>query len=182
MHRTLVVEADPEVALDPHVSLETAKQWLHDRFEKGADCPCCHQFAKIYKRPFNKSMAYVLILIARYFRSAHPEEWLHVPSYIAEVVASNPRRAAAVRGDWAKMKLWGLLEEKPGERADGSPRVGYYRLTPLGRRFVDREVKIPSHIYIYNAEALQRVVEETISIDDALGRDFSYAEIMEDAA
>lgn len=185
MHRTLVVpDASPsDMALDPQTaSLEMAKTWLRERVEKGTACPCCHQYAKLYKRPLNKSMAFVLLLIARYFEGALPQEWLHVPSYIAEVVGDNPRRAAAVRGDWAKLKLWGLIEEKPGERADGSPRVGYYRMTPLGRQFVARKVKVPSHVFIYNAEALQRVVEETVTIDDALGREFSYNEIMGEAA
>lgn len=164
-------------------SLEDAKKWLRANFSKGATCPCCHQFVKLYKRPFNKSMAFVLLLMARYYRryNVKADEWLHVPSYIAETVASNPRRAAAVRGDWAKLKYWGLIEEKPGERDDGSPRVGYWRLTPLGQQFVDRTVKVPSHVYIYNGAPLPKVVDDLITIDDALGKDFSYSEIMGDA-
>jgi len=164
-------------------TLEDAKKWLRARFGKGATCPCCNQFVKLYRRPFNKSMAYVLLLIARYYRRVEvkPDEWLHVPSYIAEVAVGNPRRAAAVRGDWAKLKFWGLIEEKPETRADGSPRVGYWRLTQLGRQFVAREVKVPSHVYIYNGEPLQRSVDEQITIDDALTTEFSYAEIMGEA-
>jgi hypothetical protein len=165
-------------------SLEDAKKWLRSHFGKGATCPCCHQFVKLYKRPFNKSMAFVLLLIARYYRriDVKPDEWLHVPSYIAEVAVGNPRRAAAVRGDWAKLKFWGLIEEKPETRKDGSPRVGYWRLTPLGNQFVGRAVKVPSHVYIYNGEPLHRAVEEQITIDDALGTNFSYAEIMGEAS
>jgi len=168
----------------PGASLDDAKKWLRVRFGKGATCPCCQQFVKLYRRPLNKSMAFVLLLIARYYRryDVRPDEWLHVPSYITEVVASNPRRAAAVRGDWAKLKFWGLLEEKPDVRADGSPRVGYWRMTPLGRQFVAREVKVPSHVYLYNGEPLQKTVEGMVTIDDALGTEFSYAEIMEDAS
>jgi hypothetical protein len=121
--------------------------------------------------------------MARYYRriEVKQDEWLHVPSYIAEVAVGNPRRAAAVRGDWAKMKFWGLIEEKPDVRADGSPRVGYWRMTQLGRQFVAREVKVPSHVYIYNGEPLQRSVENQITIDDALTTEFSYAEIMGEA-
>ena len=164
-------------------TLEEAKRWLRARFGKGAACPACNQFVKCYRRPLNKSMAYVLLLIARYYRRVEvkSDAWLHVPSYVAEVAIGNPRRAAAVRGDWAKLKFWGLIEEKPDVRADGSPRVGYWRMTPLGRQFVAREVKVPSHIYIYNGEPLQRAVEEQITIDDALGTEFSYAEIMAEA-
>jgi len=159
-------------------TLEEAKRWLRARFGKGAACPCCNQFVKLYKRPFNKSMAYVLLLMSCYFRGDPVEEWLHVPSYIAEMVADHPRRAAAVRGDWAKLKFWGLIEEKPETRDDGSPRVGYWKLTALGRQFVARQVKVPSHVYLYNGEPLHRAVEEQITIDDALGTEFSYEEIM----
>jgi hypothetical protein len=163
---------------DQKTTLAEAKKWLRARFGKGATCPCCNQFVKLYKRPFNKSMAYVLLLIACYFQGDPVEEWLHVPSYISEMVSDHPRRAAAVRGDWAKLKFWGLIEEKPDVRADGSPRVGYWKLTSLGRQFVKRQVKVPSHVYIYNGEPLQRVVEELITIDDALGTEFNYDEIM----
>jgi hypothetical protein len=175
--------AQDEFFHQPHASLEDAKKWLRARFGKGAACPCCGQFVKLYKRPFNKSMAYVLLLIARYYRriEVKSDEWLHVPSYIAEVAVGNPRRAAAVRGDWAKLKFWGLIEEKPETRADGSPRVGYWRLTQLGRQFINREVKVSSHVYIYNGEPLQRTVDEQITIDDALTTEFSYSEIMEAA-
>jgi hypothetical protein len=162
-------------------TLEDAKKWLRVRFGKGAACPCCNQFVKLYKRSLNKSSAYVLLLMACYFQGDPVEEWLHVPSYIAEMVADHPRRAAAVRGDWAKLKFWGLIEEKPEMRADGSPRVGYWRLTQLGRQFVKREVKVPSHVYIYNGSPLQRTVENMITIDEALGTEFSYDEIMGDA-
>ena len=170
--------AKDEFFNQPNASLEDAKKWLRVRFGKGATCPCCQQFVRLYKRGFSKSSAYVLLLMARYYRTAQPEEWLHVPSYIAEMSADNPRRAAAVRGDWAKLKFWGLIEEKPEVRADGSPRVGYWRMTPLGRQFVNREVKVPAYVYIYNSEPLQRAVEEQITIDDALSTEFSYAELM----
>lgn len=174
--------SDEEEVFDARgASLEDAKKWLRTRFTKGATCPCCNQFVKLYKRKFNKSMAYVLLLIESYFRGDHVEEWLHVPSYIAEMVADHPRRAAAVRGDWAKMKLWGLIEEKPGTRDDGSSRVGYYRMTMLGRRFARREVRVPSHVFIYNGEPMHRIVSEEVTIDDALGNKFSYAEIMGEA-
>jgi len=164
---------------DPKTTLVAAKKWLRARFGKGAACPCCNQFVKLYKRRMSKSMAYVLLLMESYFRGDIVDEWLHVPSYISEMVADHPQRAAVIRGgDWAKLKLWGLIEEKQDVRKDGSPRVGYWKLTPLGRQFARRQVKVPGHVYIYNGEPLQRVVEEQITIDDALGTEFNYDEIM----
>ena len=160
-------------------TLEDAKKWLRVRFGKGASCPCCNQFVRCYKRSLSKSMAYVLLLMESHFRGDVSEEWLHVPSYISEMVADNPQRAAVIRGgDWAKLKLWGLIEEKPDVRKDGSPRVGYWKLTALGRQFARKQVKVPSHIFIYNGEPLQRTVETMITIEDALGTEFRYDELM----
>jgi hypothetical protein len=169
---------DEFFAATPATTLVDAKKWLRQRFGQGAACPCCGQFVKLYKRPFSKSMAYVLMLIASHFLGDPVEEWLHVPSYIAEMASDNPRRAAAVRGDWAKLKYWGLIEEKPDTREDGSRRVGYWKITQLGKQFVKRQATVPSHVYVYNSEVLQRAVETQITIDDALGTEFSYDEIM----
>jgi len=168
----------------PQSSLEEAKTWLRARFAKGATCPCCHQHVKLYKRKLHKSMVFVLLLIARYYRriDVKADQWLHVPSHINEVLAGNPRRSAAVRADWAKLKLWGLLEEKPAVRADGSPRVGYWRMTQLGWQFVNRQVKVPSHVYVYNDQLLPRTVDTMVTIDEALTTEFSYAEIMGEAS
>jgi len=166
---------------DQKTTLVEAKKWLRVRFGKGATCPCCNQFVKLYKRALSKSMAYVLLLMECHFSGDAVEEWLHVPSYIAEMASDNPRRAAAVRGDWAKLKFWGLIEEKPDVRSDGSSRVGHWKMTLLGRQFARRQVKVPGHVYLYNGEPLQRTVEEMITIDDALGTEFSYDEIMSEA-
>jgi hypothetical protein len=155
-------------------SIATVREWLLRKRGTGVTCPCCDQFVKLYRRPFTRSMAYVLLLLARYYRKHSPKEWLHVPSFIAEQAASNPRRAAAVRGDWAKMVHWGLIEKKPS----GRPYLGYYRLTEKGRQFAQRTLKIPSHVYIYNKVKLPFPSSQLISINDALKHAFSYAEIM----
>src|SRR4029078_7026903 len=144
---------DDFFVFDPKMTLLDAKKWLRGRFGKGASCPCCNQFVKLYKRKLDTSMAYVLLLMECYFRGDQAAEWLHVPSYISEMVADNPRRAVAIRGgDWAKMKLWGLIEEKPDLREDGSSRVGFWKLTPLGKQFAAKQVKVHSHVFVYNGE------------------------------
>ena len=166
---------------DPNtVTLEVAKQWLRDRYEAGAHCPLCHQFAKLYKRKLNAAMAYVLVLIYRWHKTK-PEghlEWLHVPSHIAKEGAGNARRAAAVRGDWAKLKHWGLIQEQPGRRSDESKRMGYYRITDRGIAFVNGQITVQSHIWIYNETMLDLPVFEKVSIRDTLGLKFNYADLM----
>ena len=38
-------------------TLDDAEQWVEDNREDGAECPCCGQLAKVYKRPLNVTMA-----------------------------------------------------------------------------------------------------------------------------
>jgi len=155
--------------------LDEARAWLSARLDKGAECPCCSQLAKIYRRPINSSMAYVLILIERRFREA--QDWLHVPSYLNEL-GLEPKVAAAIRGDWAKLVHWGLLVEMPGERPDGSTRVGFYKITESGIEFVRDNKRVPKYVYIYDGAVLPRECEEMVSIQDALAEKFDYSKLM----
>jgi hypothetical protein len=148
-------------------TLEEARRWLKTQLEKGTGCPCCEQFAKIYKRKLNSSMARGLIILVRLNR----RDPIHIPSVFTEhrVCASN---------DGALLRHWGLLEEVPGVRDDGSRRVGYYLVTELGRKFVAGKVRVPAYAYIYNSMLLHLDDEETVDIREALGADFHYEELM----
>lgn len=155
-------------------SLEEAKAWLRERFEDGAQCPCCDQRVQLYKRPLTSSMMYVLVELHRYFSGSHAEPWVHVGRYMSEKNVPEAIRG----GDFAKMRFWGLIEEKPEIRDDGSPRAGYYRITDLGKRFVRGEVRVPAYVFLYNEKPVKREVTETVSIQEALGKKFNYRELM----
>lgn len=151
-------------------TLEEAKQWLRERFEQGAECPCCKQYVKLYKRKLNSFMAYALLLIDRYFRQPDAKEWLHVPSYLVEQNATDR--------ECAKLRYWGLIEEMPEGRDDGSPHAGFYKITELGKQFVARKIRVPMYIHLYNGGIVKRKDEETIDIYEALGEKFNYNELM----
>jgi hypothetical protein len=125
---------------------------------------------KLYKRKLNSFMAYALLLIDRYFRQPNAKEWLHVPSYLIEQNATDR--------ECAKLRYWGLIEEMPEGRDDGSPHAGFYKITELGKRFVAREVTVPMYIHLYNGEVVKRRDFETIDIYAALGEKFNYSELM----
>lgn len=166
--------------LKENPTLEEAKAWLRERFGEGADCPLCHQHVKLYKRPLTSSMAYVLLLLYR--DATVGTQWVHMPTFIvSQTKDGDPKIAAAVRGDWAKLRFWWLLEEPPEDyqRPDGSSRVGLYRITDLGRQFCEGTLAVPAHIYLYNEKIVNRPVAERVTIYDALGTKFSYQEIMQ---
>jgi len=145
----------------------------------GVYCPCCSQLVKLYSREITSSMAYVAILLHRHFSDAHADAWLHVPEYLSNMSTVG----AAVRGgDWAKLRYWGIIEEKPPEkllskRADGSTRVGRYRMTPRGHSFCKGEIELPKSILIYNDKPLE-FSKDKASIQDCLGKSFDYEALM----
>lgn len=162
-------------------TLGSVRVWLRARVDKGTVCPCCGQHAKVYKRTLNSAMAYVLILMARTpLEDMDGHGYFHVPSYLNSI-GLRPGVSAAIRGDWAKLVHWDLIEPAPKEREDGSSRTGYWRLTELGLSFVHRKVRVMSHVKIYDSKCIG-LAGEHIHIHEALGKRFDYQEIMGDAS
>jgi hypothetical protein len=154
-------------------SISQVKKELFDNYGKGQRCPCCEQFVKLYQRPITSAMAYALILIYKYFRQNPTEEWVHVEDYLK----SLPNITSTIRGDFAKLSYWGLLERKPGKREDESPRNGFYKITQLGRDFVRRKIEVPRYAYLYNHDCIKLSSEKT-DIKKALKEKFDYEKLM----
>jgi hypothetical protein len=150
------------------VTLAEARAWLDKHLEKGVRCPCCSQFAKIYKRKLNSSMARGLIVLVR-LNEYGP---IHIPSVFTalRVCAAN---------DGALLRHWGLIEEVPGVRDDGSKRVGVYIVTDLGRKFAAGNARVPAYAYLYNSELLRLSRSSTVDVREALGKRFHYEELMQ---
>lgn len=162
-------------------TLAEAKRWVEKNLRPGASCPCCGQFAKVYKRTITSSMAYMLILIDRHFRTTGDKGWLHVPEYLSELKLGGGGKGTGVRGgDWAKLVHFGLLRAKRGtRRSDGSSRVGLYRMTPLGERFVrGKRTRAPKHVFLYDSKCFALPSTERVTLKEALGERFNYAELM----
>jgi hypothetical protein len=147
------------------ISLKDARQRLVDSLDEGVTCPCCEQFAKVYRFRINASMAVALTRIWR----AGGVGWVDVPAL---------QLPHGLHAHLSKLRFWGLLERPEGlRRGDGSTRVGIWRVTEHGQRWINREITVPSHARIYDNRCLGLVGEPT-SIDDALGATFNYDELM----
>lgn len=153
--------------------LEGARLFVQQNLRDGVTCPACGQLCKIYKRKINSTMALALVLIYQYFKTHPRADWLHVAAFLVKVKHDS----SIAGGDVVKLRYWGLLERAAGERPDGSDRIGRYKITDLGKQFVEGRVAVPMHVYLYN-QSLLRLSEEMTTIRDALGQKFKYDELM----
>lgn len=151
---------------DMDETLEGAQRRLFMNLNAGMHCPCCGQYAKRYKRAFNCGQAISLINI--YKRGMRSQfEWVHIP----DVYASLKSR------EEGKIAYWGLLEEAQEKRDDGG-RAGWWRVTPKGEDFIIRGLRIPKHVYVYNAECLGFDASAMVTIRDCLREKFDLDDLM----
>lgn len=161
---------------DPRaVTLAFAQEWLAARMDAGVPCPCCTQFTKVYARTITATMAYALVCLYRHAASGGPE-WFHAPSYLSRVARLADSTARG--GDWAKLTAWGLIEESTERREDDCPHTGYYRVTEAGRAFVLGQITVPRWAIFYAGRVLRLDDRKRVSIQQALGKRFNYAELM----
>lgn len=146
-------------------TLDQAKAWLRAQLDVGARCPCCTQFAKVYRRRINSTQARALAIIYR----ERGRNWAHLPSLRMKLAPHHSNEEP-------KLRYWGLLEEEALVRPDGG-RAGWWRVTDLGEQWVQGLVAIPKYVCIFDSRPL-RLEGEPVHIQDALGARFSLAELM----
>ncbi len=150
-------------------TLEEAKQWLRDNVRDGVHCPCCEQFAKIYRRKLNSAMACMLIEFYRYVMETDTwNEWNHIRNF-------NDSNG----GDFAKLRYWNLIFEKPNKQDNAKKTSGYWKISEAGKRFAENIITLPSHMLLYDSKLL-KLDGEDVDITHCLGKNFNYRELMND--
>jgi hypothetical protein len=150
------------LAFHDEMTLDEARELLRKLAVKGGHpCPVCTQLAKVYKRTINAGMARSMIVMWKVAGT----DFQHVPT----TVGGKSREEG-------KLRYWGLVEEELATRADGG-RAGYWRLTDLGADFVHGRVRVPKYARVYDERCLN-LTGPPVSIKDALGKKFNYAELM----
>lgn len=152
------------------VSLDDARDWVQDNRAAGVTCPCCDQFVKVYPRSLPSATALVMIQM---YRTNKGIDYVYLPP-ILDTMKRTPQQG----GYGTFGHHWGLMEQQPGVRGDGSNRVGWWRLTDLGREFVRGTVSVPRKAYILNNQCLDYDGPPWM-IWDALGTKFNYSELMQ---
>lgn len=140
--------------------LGEAVDWLIEHIDEGVKCPCCDQYAKIYKRKISSGQA--RLLIAQYraagTRFAHTADWDHISR------------------EGAKLAYWGLMEADGRLREDGG-HAGMWRITPKGVEYVLNQLKVPKYAHVFDNDVL-RYSGPNVGIRHALGMKFRYDELM----
>jgi hypothetical protein len=155
-------------ATDMRVLLSDARSLVERNREEGVSCPCCGQFAKVYKRTFNASMAKALV-------------WLHITSVDCtdrwvDVANVAPKWLLRSR-EFPKLAFWGLIEQAPNVHDEHKRASGVWAITDLGRKLVQQKVTIPRAAYVYNGQVIRHSDDHT-TIREALGTHFDYRDVM----
>lgn len=152
-------------------TLAAARQRFFDEAQRnGYVCPCCERFGKFYRRKLNSQMARTLIRMYRLSMGAKapPLPWLDIDSILT---------SRAAQADYGKLRYWKLVENKPNEENPEQKDSGLWRITLAGIVFARGNIALPKYKIIYNDE-VRGESEEKVTIYEALGEKFNYADLM----
>lgn len=140
---------------DPSLA-EARAQVMEDRWNDGTTCPCCDQFARVYRRLLHGSQVRWLMYLAeaslRLRRQFYDRSDLAVGN---GWVSKDHWTIRPEGGDYGKLVLWGLTEalsEPEAERYSTGGRSGIWRPTLLGIEFVYGVTPVPAWVLVYNGE------------------------------
>lgn len=145
--------------------LADVRRWLMKHRLDGVRCPCCDQYAKVYKRMIGDAMARGIMAMYR----EHGTEFGYLPDVRRKYGLQNKAESL--------LRYWGLIEERPARRTDGG-HTGWWRVTEFGERFVLGKVRVSKYVFIYNGECIGKDKSVRVSIQEALGKKFNYNELM----
>jgi hypothetical protein len=161
-----------EYSLDDYNTLETikeAKDYLHENFKDGCECPCCGQFVRLYKRNIYKSQLEMLFGLYKLSNEYH---------HMSAIGESAGLTYTAGGIGLSKLAYWGLILEKPNINNRKKRTSGYWQITQKGRAFIEGKITIPKYVLIYNAKK-QGFSGDDISISDIID-DFDYEKLMKE--
>lgn len=143
-------------------TLADAVDFVNSNLEKGHRCPCCQQYARIWKRSIGRTMALEFLRLCRLSYDA-PGEFFHI------------RQFNVLGGDFCKLAYWELIEPLV---EDGRTRGGFWRVTAKGWEFARGVLRLPSVVFLYNNVCLGMSATETVTISDALKTAFDFDVLM----
>ncbi|MFA6118098.1 MAG: hypothetical protein WC729_29195 [Sphingomonas sp.] len=164
---------------NPHSSLQEAREWTEqEKWKDGAICPCCAQPAKVYPWKLIFRTAVGLRDFYRLDRLTPGRYWHRADAMRVSTHPDLYQSGAVVMGH-----RWELLEEKSGTpeseaEEEDKFKDGFWRITQLGRDFVEDKVKMPKTLLLYNNKVVGRIDHPLVSFSDSLSVKFSRKQMM----
>lgn len=146
-------------------TLRAARDWLREQLDEGAHCPCCTQYAKVYRWSLYGTAIRALAL---FYRLGGTTQFVHSRDLKGY--------GHAGQGDASRLRNWGLLEEETSRRQDGG-RSGYWRVTARGEAFLHGRISVPKYLHVYNNRVLKHSGPD-VGVRDVLGTRFNYDDLM----
>ena len=147
-----------------------------NRFQRELDengsarCPCCQRQATIWRMSVHSTLCHMLIWLYKESMKAHA-----VGSGLVHIEQFRPNKRTG--NDFSIVKHWRLAEAKEAAPDEDKNSSGYWRLTSSGIDFVLGRIPIRKHLFIFDNKIVKSS-DDQIFIADALGKKFSYAELM----
>lgn len=153
---------------NPFPTLDEVREKVLKAARRGkVDCPVCKKNVHIYPRILNGNMVRFLISLCVKCQNG---SWVH------------HSRLAYTGRDYSYLSHFGLAESRREvDEGSGARTSGYWRPTDKGKQFVFNNVKSPRHVIIYNNRVLG-YASDTVDVRTALGKKFSYTELMKEFA
>ena len=154
-------------------TIEQAKEYLRTQLDKGAECPCCTQYVKMYRRRFNAGMSYGLISIYKIYKEKDISfsEYIHVPREFTK------RKINPANTEYSKLQYWGLLEQLPNENDPTKKTTGMWKITRRGIHVVLGNLRVEEAVFVFKTKVISKS-EEMVHISETLGKKFDYSELM----
>jgi len=149
-------------------TIEEAKQFLRENWKEGVNCPCCTQYVRLWKYQIHTTMTRLLIALYRLSKSG--EEFHHINT-LWEIVGNK-----SMGGDFAKLTLWDLIAPMPKDSTQNKRATGYWKITPLGKQFVENKVSVDKILYTF--DGVPYIKEGKVTVIDTLKKKFNYEELM----
>ena len=131
----------------------------------GGKCPCCRRWGKINGYQINSTQTRGMIWMLKNFRK---NAWVDLAKAPKWILRSK---------SMATLHHWGLLEAKPKKDDEDKRASGLWRLTPRGHDFIRRRTTMPKYAFVFD-NRLIKVSKEQVDVVQALGKKFSYEELM----
>lgn len=122
-----------------HGTILESRRWIAENRRNGVKCPVCDRRVKEYSRPINRAQA---LAITDMFLSAGTD-WVNVRNLKSKIRGGT----ADKNNEISKLAHWGLVQQHPNVK-----RGGTWRVTTLGKKWVQGKVSVSDTVMLYQAE------------------------------